>query len=1074
MEILDNKTKGKVGNKLKDDIKTGSKLSIISAYFTIYAYEHLRKELGKINDLRLLFSEPTFVNEKKDIKREFKLNGSYEQGLAGDRYEISLKGELKQSEIAKECAQWIKDKVEVKAYDEEYSLPQKMFVMENQKHESSCIFGSADFTSSGLGFVSSGKPEMNTYIKDENFTKSMLMQFDIVWNNKEKVKDVKDSLLQTLEGVYKENNGEFIYYVTLYNIFKEYLEDLDEENIVKEKTGFTNTLVWNKLYKFQKDGVLGSIDKLEKYNGCIIADSVGLGKTFEALAVIKYYELRNYKVLVLCPKKLRDNWLMYRNNDKRNLLANDRFSYDVLNHTDLSREYGYSGDINLDTIYWENYDLIVIDESHNFRNNNPRKGKVTRYEKLLETVIKKGIKTKVLMLSATPVNNKMNDLKNQIAFVTEGIDSAFKEYGIKSIEYTLRKAQTSFNKWNILREEDKSLERLLEYLETDYFKLLDMLTIARSRKHIEKYYDMSKIGKFPERFKPLNIKADIDVKDEFIPLKEVNNSIRHLSLAIYSPLKYVLPNKIKYYSEKYDTKTGHSIFKQSDREESLVHLMRVNIFKRMESSIHSFGKTVSKLLNKIEYALQKIENRDFEIEDINIDEVEIDDPRFDSLLIGSKKVKVLIQDIDVIKWKQELESDREILDEILKETYKIQPIRDQKLKVLKELIRKKIENPINDDNKKILIFTAFADTANYLYDNLNKWVREEFNISSALVIGSGTNKTTMKGIKADFNAILTNFSPESKERSKLYPELTDEIDILIATDCISEGQNLQDCDYLINYDIHWNPVRIIQRFGRIDRIGSKNKHIQLVNFWANMELDEYINLEARVSGRMVMLDISATGEDNVIDESKTGMNDLEYRKSQLKQLQDQVVDLEDLKGGISITDLTFNDFKMDLFNYMKLNKKIIEKASTGMYAIVKSNISEAEGGVIFCLKQINKEIKPSENNTLNPYFLVYIDNSGDVKYNFIQSKKILDLYKKLCSGSSELYDNLIAEFNKETNNAYDMTKYASLLERVVENIVGKEEENAVDSLFSFGATTLSNSMVKTLDDFEFISFLIIK
>ena len=1074
MEILDNKTHGNVGDKLKEDIKTGTKLSIISAYFTIYAYESLRKELNKIDDLRLLFSEPTFVNEKKDIRREFKLNGSFEKGIAGDKYEIKLKGELKQSEIARECADWIKKKVEVRAYDEEYPIPQKMFIMKNKNQENSYVAGSSDFTSSGLGFVSSTKPEVNQYMKNDMFTEQMLMQFDMFWNDKEKVKDVKESLLETLEGVYKENNGEFIYYVTLYNIFKEYLDNLDEEDIVKEKTGFTNTLVWNKLYKFQKDGVLGSIDKLEKYNGCIIADSVGLGKTFEALAVIKYYELRNHKVLVLCPKKLRDNWLMYRNNDKRNLLVNDRFSYDVLNHTDLNRESGYSGDINLNTVYWENYDLIVIDESHNFRNNNPRKGKITRYEKLLETVIKKGIKTKVLMLSATPVNNKMNDLKNQIAFVTEGIDTAFKEHGIKSIEQTLRKAQMSFNKWNTLGEEEKILEKLLEYLETDYFKLLDMLTIARSRKHIEKYYNMSEMGEFPERFKPLNIKANIDVKNEFIPLKEVNNSIRHLSLAIYSPLKYVLPNKIRYYSEKYDTKTGHSIFKQSDREESLIHLMRVNIFKRMESSIHSFGITVSKLLDKIEYALQKIENRDFEVEDINIDEVEIDDPRFDSLLIGSKKIKVLIKDIDIIKWKQELESDREILSEILKEAYKIQPVRDQKLKELKDLIRNKVNKPINDKNKKILIFTAFADTASYLYDNLNKWVKDEFNLSSALVIGSGTNKTTMKGIKADFNAILTNFSPESKERDKLYPELTDEIDLLIATDCISEGQNLQDCDYLINYDIHWNPVRIIQRFGRIDRIGSKNKYIQLVNFWANMELDEYINLEARVSGRMVMLDISATGEDNIIDDSKTGMNDLEYRKSQLKQLQDQVVDLEDIKGGISITDLTFNDFKMDLVNYMKSNRKIIEKASTGMYAIVKSNISEAEGGVIFCLKQINKDIKPSENNPLNPYFLVYMNDEGEVRYNFIQSKKILDLYKKLCSGSSELYDTLIEEFNKETNNAYDMTKYSSLLEKVVENIVGKEEEKGIDSLFSFGATTLSNSMIKNLDDFELISFLLIK
>lgn len=1074
MEMLDNKTSGKVGDKLKDDLKKGSKLSIISAYFTIYAYEHLRKELGKIENLRLLFSEPTFVNEKKDIKREFKLNGSYEQGLAGDRYEISLKGELKQSEIAKECAQWIKDKVEVKAYDEEYSLPQKMFVMENKKHGSSCISGSADFTSSGLGFVPSGKPEMNTYIKDENYTKSMLMQFDMFWNDTSKVKDVKTSLLETLEGVYKENSPEFIYYVTIYNIFKDYLEDLSEEDIVKSKTGFKNTTIWDKLYQFQKDGVLGAIDKLEKYNGCIIADSVGLGKTFEALAVIKYYELRNDRVLVLCPKKLRENWLAFKGNRKDNILIEDRLNYDVLNHTDLSRYHGMSGELNLEKIYWENYDLIVIDESHNFRNNSARGDKETRYSRLLNKVLKEGTKTKVLMLSATPVNNKMTDLKNQVYFATEGMDNALEAHGIRSIDQTLRKAQMAFNKWNDLNEELKTLESLLEHLEMDYFKLLDMLTIARSRKHIEKYYDMSVIGKFPIRLKPINKKARIDSKDEFMPLSELNKSIRALNLGIYSPLKYVLPNKARKYSDKYDTKlkSGRgSVLKQSDREQSLVHLMRVNLLKRMESSIHSFGLTTAKLLIQIDTAIKKIDNYDDSVGNVDIGNIDIDDPKMEDLLIGSKKVKVLLKDIDLIKWREELVRDRVILEDILIETNNIKAYRDQKLIELKELINEKIKNPINNENKKVIIFTAFADTAKYLYENIKDYALNDLKLYSALITGSDTPKSTLKGMRMELNNVLTNFSPRSKERNE---EDKPEIDILIATDCISEGQNLQDCDYLINYDIHWNPVRIIQRFGRIDRLGSINDVIQLVNFWPNMELDEYIKLESRVSGKMVMLDVSATGEENVIDTSKKGMNDLDYRKKQLTQLQDQVVDLEDMSGGISITDLTFNDFKMDLVNYMKEHKKVIEKAPTGMYAIARSNTEEANGGVIFCLRQINTDIKPSEHNPLNPYFLVYIDDNGEVMYNFIQSKKILDLYKKVCSGNSKLCEELIKKFNHETDDARDMNKFANHLEKVVENIVGKEEEKGIDSLFSFGATTLSCNAAQNMDDFELISFLIIK
>lgn len=1070
MEFLDNKNQGKVIDKLKMDLKSGTKLSIISAYFTIYAFEALKKELEKIQSLRLLFSEPTFVKNKKDINREFKLSGSYERGLAGDRYEMKLKNELKQTEIAKECAEWVRNKVEVRAYDEEYSLPQKMYLIENGIEDNSCIFGSSDFTASGLGIVPSTKMEMNTYIKDSSYIKQMLAQFDSFWNDQNKTKDVKEYLLESLESVYKENTPEFIYFVTLYNIFKDYLNSLSEEDVVKSKTGFKESVVWNKLYNFQKDGVLGAIDKLEKYNGCILADSVGLGKTFEALAIIKYYESRNNRVLVLCPKKLRENWLTYKGNRKDNILEKDRLNYDVLNHTDLSRYSGYSGEINLEQVYWENYDLIVIDESHNFRNNNNKKDdKETRYSRLLNQIIKKGVKTKVLMLSATPVNNKMNDLKNQIAFATEANDGALNNYGIKSIEQTLRKAQMVFNKWTDLAKEERKIENLLECLDIDYFKLLDMLTIARSRKHIQKYYDTTNIGDFPERLEPKNIKSKIDTIDEFIQLSELNKLIRSLNLAIYSPVKYVLTSKVSEYSEKYDTNIGKSIFRQVDREESLVHLMRVNILKRMESSIHSFGITISRLLKNIERALEKLENLENIEGDFDIDEIDVDDSRLDDILIGSKKVKVLINDIDKVKWRAALENDRDILGKILKETKLINVDRDQKLKDLKKIIREKALNPINKDNKKIIIFTAFADTAKYLYNEISKYALQELDLYTAIITGSESPKTNLKGIRNEFNTVLSNFSPKSKG---IEERKSTEIDILIATDCISEGQNLQDCDYLINYDIHWNPVRIIQRFGRVDRIGSKNAVIQLVNFWPNMELDEYINLEARVSGKMVMLDMSATGEENII-ENNDEMNDLEYRKSQLQQLQKQVVDLEDMVGGISITDLTFNDFKMDLVNYMKLNKDILEKAATGMYAIAISNITEAEKGVIFCLKQINKDIEPNEYNTLNPFFLVYIKENSEILFNFIQSKKILDLYKKVCSGENKLYPELIAEFNKETKNAKDMSKFTNFLEKTVENIIGKEEEKGIESLFSFNSTNLGKNS-QNVDDFELISFLVIK
>ncbi|AKN32607.1 helicase [Clostridium carboxidivorans P7] len=1080
-KILDNKQFGKVGEELKGKVKSGSKLSIISSYFTIFAYKELSKELKKIDKLRFLFTEPSFVKQNKEIVREYFIDKTSEKRISGNEFEIKLRNEMNQSSIAKECAEWIKDKVEIKSLRKPNPAQQRLIYVEN-KDEDISINGTVDFTSDGLGFSPSTRMDMNTCMYGREFTNHFLTMFNNMWEDKTLVEDVKATVLEHMKAIYKENTPEFIYFVTLYNIFREYLEEITEENIVKTRIGFKNTEIWNKLYKFQKDGVIGAIDKLEKHRGCILADSVGLGKTFSALAVIKYYELRNYRVLVLSPKKLRENWTIYTLNDKRNILLKDRFNYDVLNHTDLTREEGYSGEINLKTVNWSNYDLVVIDESHNFRNNNSRNDKVTRYSKLLNDVIKSGAETKILMLSATPVNNKMNDLKNQINFITEGIDDAFEDEGIVSIKHTLRKAQLIFNKWTNLQEEERTLDTFMEMINIDYFKLLDTVTIARSRKHIEKYYSTAEIGKFPQRLKPINEKSKIDESDEFPSLNHVNKVIRNLNLSTYSPLKYVLPEKRSEYDKKYDTfvKGGQSVFRQVDREESLVSLMRVNILKRMESSINSFGITIAKLLKQIDYTLDKIEKKQFDYDSsLNIENIEIDDPLLEDSLIGNK-VKILIQDMDLIKWKQDLEDDKRKLEELLIEAQKVVIHRDAKLNRLKILIENKINNPINLNNKKIIIFSAFADTANYLYESIAAWARDKFKVHTALVTGSGDNKSTLKGVtKKDLNDVLTNFSPISKEREKVNCDIKEEIDILIATDCISEGQNLQDCDYLINYDIHWNPVRIIQRFGRIDRLGSRNDVIQLVNFWPNMELDEYINLEARVTGRMMLLDVSATGEENLIESTgKSKMNDLEYRKKQLKQLQDEVVDLEDIAGGISITDLTMNDFKMDLMEYMKTHKEELEKAPLGMYAVTKMEEDELKNqikpGVIFTLKQVNINAKPEESNSLYPYYMVYIYEDGTVKYNYIHAKKILDFYKKLCSGNGEILKDIVEEFNLETNNGSEMKKYSKLLEDAIDNIIGKKEEKGVASLFNKGGTTVQKSLFKGIDNFELISFIVIK
>ncbi|WP_234797410.1 DEAD/DEAH box helicase [Agrobacterium pusense] len=892
-----------------------------------------------------------------------------------------------------------------------------------------------------------------------------------------------DDLERVLGDAASQRAPSLIYFKFLFEMFKDLGDELDEERIVKSATGIRNTTVWKKLFKFQRDGVVGAIDKLERIGGCIIADSVGLGKTFEALAVIKYYELRNDRVLVLCPKRLRDNWTLYKANDRRNSLASDRFNYDVLNHTDLSRDGGTSGDIDLSHVNWGNYDLVVIDESHNFRNKATHKDRDTRYDHLMKRVIKAGVKTKVLMLSATPVNNRLADLKNQIAFMTEGSDIALIDHGIPSIEATIRKAQGQFNRWLDLPEGERRTSRLMDMLGFDYFKLLDMLTIARSRKHVQRYYGTAETGNFPDRLQPINVKADVDLAGEFRPIREINNEIRRLTLGAYAPLRYVVTDKQEAYDTKYSTKIrgGESYFRQADREESLIHLMRVNLLKRMESSVASFALTIKRQLDDVNALLAKIDAHDESIDELTIDDVDIDDPAFETLLVG-RKVKVLLQDVDRVRWQQDLIEDRNRLATLLSAARSVSADRDAKLSALKELIIHKVQAPINGENRKILLFTAFADTADYLYRELAEWGRATLGVHAAVVTGTGANKTTLQSLRSDMSSILSAFSPRSKERP---PEMAGEgeIDLLIGTDCISEGQNLQDCDFLVNYDIHWNPVRIIQRFGRVDRIGSTNARIQLVNFWPNIELDEYLDLESRVSGRMVLLDVSATGEENVIEfQAGNQMNDLEYRRAQLQKMQDSVIDLEDLSSGVSIADLTLNDFRIDLAGYLRDHREQLEALPLGTYAVVSPPEDEfvsAENvispGVIFCLRAVGEaaERLAEPGYPLKPHFVVHVSDEGEALLPYTRAKQVLDRLKKVSIGRDLPDAQACGRFDKSTRFGRDMEPYQKLLARAVASIAGKSEERAVASLFSPGGTHALKGEFAGINDFEVVAFLVI-
>ena len=1078
MKLFDNVT-NIVRDDMAETITRGSRVSIAAACFSMYAYNELKKQLESVDELRFIFTSPTFIAEKESKqRREFFISKhSREQSLYGTEFEIKLRNEMTQKAIARECADWIRRKATFRSNTTGENMGGFMTV--EGKDSSYAYMPINGFTTVDIGCERGNNAYNMVNRVPTPFADGYLKIFDSIWSDKQKLQDVTDIVIENIAAAYNENSPELIYFITLYNVFSEFLEDISEDVLPNEATGFKNSKIWNLLYDFQRDAVLAIINKLEKFNGCILADSVGLGKTFTALAVVKYYENRNKNVLVLCPKKLAANWNTYKDNYINNPIANDRLRYDVLFHTDLSREHGTSNGLDLDRLNWGNYDLVVIDESHNFRNGGEISGedkKENRYLKLMNKVIKAGVKTKVLMLSATPVNNRFTDLRNQLAIAYEGnsgeIDAKLNT--TKSIDEIFRQAQKSFNSWSKMPTEERSTDNLLRTLDFDFFEVLDSVTIARSRKHIEKYYNTAQIGKFPERLKPISKRPKLtDLKDA-INYNEIYEELMMLGLEIYTPSAYIFPSKMSKYQELMHNK-GTSLT-QSGREEGIRRLMSVNLLKRLESSVYSFNLTLTRIKDLIDMTIAAIDKFEkcghaeidmYEANDAS--DWDIDDQNTDFFSVG-KKVKIDLADMDYVSWRDALRKDAETLALVTMMVSDITPEHDTKLQTLFELLAEKIEHPINEGNKKILVFSAFSDTADYLYENVSVFVKQRYGLDTALITGSVEGKSTIRGLKGTLNNILTCFSPISKGRDILMPGSKHEIDILIATDCISEGQNLQDCDYLVNYDIHWNPVRIIQRFGRVDRIGSKNDCIQLVNFWPDMDLDEYINLKARVETRMKISIMTSTGDDNLISPEEKG--DLEYRREQLKKLQDEVVDIEEMSNGISIMDLGLNEFRLDLLEYIKTNGDL-KKKPFGLHAVVPAT-EELPEGVIFVLKNRNNGVNIDNLNRIHPFYMVYIGVDGEIICDYLDPKKLLDTMRLSCRGKSEPIKAVYQKFNKETNDGRDMGDMSMLLSDAITSIIDTKEESDIDSLFKAGGTTLGLSTIKGLEDFELICFLAVR
>ena len=1087
--IRDNHSRGNVADFLIEKLSAGSELSVVSAYFTIYAYEALRGQLEEIDNLKFLFGEPRFITSldpEKTDKKSFKIEDEH----------LELSNRLNQKEVARRCADWISRKVEIRSIRRANLLHGKLYHL-HDGHREHAILGSSNFTRRGMGLSRTPNIELNLIVDSDRDRAELKAWFDTIWRDDELVVDVKNDVVKYLEQLYVDHAPEFIYFKTLYHVFERFLADQEDDARLFERTDIIDTEIWKVLFDFQKDGAKGAIHKINSHNGCILADSVGLGKTYTALAVIKYYELRNHRVLVLCPKRLRDNWTVYlaQNNSDLNPFLKDRFAYTVLSHTDLSRDSGKVDGIDLATLNWGNFDLIVIDESHNFRNNIKGKRdqdgnliRKSRYECLMEDIIQAGVKTKVMLLSATPVNNNLKDLRNQIYFVTEGRDNEFADsFGIRSLKDTLAAAQRTFTEW-ARRAGEKDARELIDQLPAGFFTLLDELTIARSRKHLQRFYasSLERIGQFPERKKPRSISSDIVRKGRFLSYDRLNKEISNYQLSLFNPSKYILDE----FKEHYEA--GKVLnFSQSNREHFLIGMMKVNFLKRLESSIHSFNITMERTIEKIKTLEQRIRefiaHQPVEAEEIQdemyLDSGEEDDELKQAFEVGGK-LKIPMAHLDVHRWLEDLKQDREQLALLARNANNVTPERDAKLADLRRLIEQKVNNPTTNSkgekNRKVVVFCAFADTAAYLYDNLRDWARESLHVHIALVSGGARVNQSTFG-HADFTQILVNFSPRARQRAKISSMPQDgEIDILIATDCISEGQNLHDCDLLVNYDIHWNPVRIIQRFGRIDRIGSLNKAIQLVNFWPTPDLNKYIDLKNRVEARMALVDIAATAEDNVLqteDLQELIHQDLRYRDRQLLRLKDEILDLEDFNGSVSLNEFTLDDFRMELAAYIESNRAMLEDAPFGLYAVAPPRAENAviKPGVIYCLKQ-QQEAKGNEAvNALQPYFLVYIRDDGEVRYNFTAPRQILEIFRAVCQGQQRPCAQLCELFDQKTDNGADMSQYSNLLKKAVSAIVTQFSRKAAGNLFSGRGGKLidSDNQVKDTDDFELITWLVI-
>ena len=1077
--LLDNH-QAKLVDYLRQHLSSAEIFRLVTAYFSIYGFVQLAEQLEKDElQTRFLFGDPKSAGNIGTEPKSGRAFSVTESGLSivGNSLDSSI---LLQRKIAERCAEWVKkESVQIRSLKTSNFLHGKMYHLQG-KDKKSVTVGSSNFTQRGLGASTNPNLEINIASHDPETCAETEEWFEKLWQNDKRVEDVKAEVLAELERLYAENPPELIYYKTLYEIFKEELEARDIGEGELQDAHLYDTQIWKMLYEFQKDGAKSAISRLLRYNGCILADSVGLGKTFTALAVIKYFEMRNENVLVLSPKKLENNWRSYQAAAARdnNPLKDDRFSFHLLAHTDLGRESGPAGNIDLSNFNWSNYGLVVIDESHNFRNATKSvrndQGEVvrtSRYDKLINDVIKEGVNTKVLLLSATPVNTSLMDLRNQIYLMSSGRDDAFgKSLGIHSIGNTVRAAQNKFKEWESTQRELKDKEELLQSLGGEFLHLLGNISIARSRSQIKRFYGdfIKEKGDFPQR-KLVTEYPPTDNQGK-LSYDSINRLIGELAFHIYRPSKYVIGKEA---IEQLEIEKGKYRFNQLTRERFLVDMMRINFLKRLESSAHALTLTLERTIGNIDALLERIERYESKDDlDASIDFLPGDDDEDEDFIVNRKAIRSYhLRELDTQKWRTDILEDRAKLQTVLADIRQITPQRDGKLDMLKGQLKKKAA----EKNRKLLVFTAFKDTAEYLWEEL-QGTAEELGLNVGLVAGN-LAKTTQSGT-SHFESVLSDFAPQARNRG----ESGDEIDILIATDCISEGQNLQDCDTVLNYDIHWNPVRLIQRFGRIDRIGSSNKVVRMINYWPTPDMELYLKLESRVRARMALADATATGDENYLDEEDLKalvQPAFDFRDDLAEQMQKaQIWDLEDLSNSVNMSDFTLDYFLTQLLRFLQQNKEELEKTPLGAHAVVsceeaRNLFTETQPGAIFCLRQIESADK-HPNNAIYPFYLMQVQKDG-VRRGYKSLQQILGLFEATALGKDRPITDLCDAFNREIETEEGKAYYNKMASDAVEYIEQASEKDATESLSSNRSAVLPKVSEKPkASNLELITWLAMK